>query len=239
MGSLNSAGYEAARGRWLMLLNDDVEVRTPGWDDIVRACTRAFPDEIALLHVNDLVFQTHLCTFPIVSRRFCAIVGGVCPREYVRYRIDDHIEDHFNLLAALGERRTIYLPDVVFEHHNYRTNAAGLRQYFSQPKLLEVDAATFQTLFEQRKRQALALMARIRGQGSIPKRWRRRLISIMDPFALRTPHRQWWWSAEGLVDRSREAPSTWQKFRTCMRERGWRGLARALYRRVPWYSATP
>src|SRR5262245_44170130 len=73
MGALNTAGYHASRGRWLMLLNDDVESRTPGWDDVIQACTRVFLDEIALIHVNDLVMQTHLCTFPIVSRRFCEI----------------------------------------------------------------------------------------------------------------------------------------------------------------------
>src|SRR5437870_6522897 len=43
MGSLNMAGYEAARGRLLMLLNDDVLARTPGWDDSVRACFAAYP----------------------------------------------------------------------------------------------------------------------------------------------------------------------------------------------------
>src|SRR5262245_9468962 len=30
MGALNIAGYEASRGRYLMLLNDDVIARTPG-----------------------------------------------------------------------------------------------------------------------------------------------------------------------------------------------------------------
>src|SRR5579884_3604785 len=33
MGALNSAGYEASSGDYLMLLNDDVVARTPGWDD--------------------------------------------------------------------------------------------------------------------------------------------------------------------------------------------------------------
>src|SRR5262249_38893742 len=110
MGALNAAGYGASTGRYVMLLNDDVVVRTPGWDAKIRACFRAFPDEILLVHVNDTVFQKALCTFPIVSRRFCELAGGICPCDYVRYRIDDHIEDVFNLLGVLGPRRSLYLP---------------------------------------------------------------------------------------------------------------------------------
>src|SRR5262249_47778852 len=54
MGALNMAGYDASRGRYLMLLNDDVIARTPGWDNAVRSCFAAYPDEILLVHVNDL-----------------------------------------------------------------------------------------------------------------------------------------------------------------------------------------
>ena len=45
MGALNMAGYEASSGRYLMLLNDDVIVRTPRWDETIAACFRDFPDE--------------------------------------------------------------------------------------------------------------------------------------------------------------------------------------------------
>src|SRR5437763_17033405 len=156
MGALNATGYEASSGRYLMLLNDDVVARTSGWDDRMLECFRACPDEILLVHVNDLIFRDELCTFPVVSRRFCELVGGICPREYVRYRIDDHIGDLFNLLAMLGERRTFYLPDVVFEHLNCqaapRSGRAGSviqrraprdRVYHSDPAVLAGDAHRF------------------------------------------------------------------------------------------------
>ena len=32
MGALNRACFEASTGRYVMLINDDVIVRTPGWD---------------------------------------------------------------------------------------------------------------------------------------------------------------------------------------------------------------
>src|SRR5262245_43550941 len=170
MGALNMAGYEASTGRYLMLLNDDVIARTPGWDRRVQACFDEVKDGILLVHVNDTVFQTALCTFPIVSRTFCELAGGICPREYVRYRIDDHIEDVFNMLGVLGARRSVYLPDVIFEHANYMVNASGVRQYFSEEKTLAVDAATFEALLPARKELALRVRGHIEGRADAAKR---------------------------------------------------------------------
>lgn len=107
MGALNVDGYEASRGEFVMLLNDDVVVRTRGWDRIALRWLRRFPDGVALVHVNDTLMRDHLCTFPLVSRRFCELAGGICPADYRRYRIDDHIEDVFNMLAVLGVRRSV------------------------------------------------------------------------------------------------------------------------------------
>src|SRR5262245_46691892 len=71
MGRLNQAGYEASRGEVVMLLNDDVVARTPGWDEAIRDCFRGYPDGVLLVHVNDTLMRRALCTFPVVSRRFC------------------------------------------------------------------------------------------------------------------------------------------------------------------------
>ncbi len=186
MGALNTAGYEASSGRYLMLLNDDVLARTPGWDERVLACFRACPDEVVLVHVNDLIFGDELCTFPVVSRCLCELAGGICPREYVRYRIDDHIGDLFNLLAVLGERRTFYLRDVVFEHRPGQGEA-----YRSDPAILAGDAARFEALFPQRKELALALKGHIDAEVRKVEmaRHRQQLESIRDPFSLRVPQR--------------------------------------------------
>jgi len=234
MGALNAAGYEAARGRYLMLLNDDVIPRTPGWDDVVRRIFAFYPDDIAMVHVNDLVMQRHLCTFPIVSRTYCRIAGGICPREYRRYRIDDHIEDHFNLLNVLGQRRIIYAPDVVFEHDNYSVNGDGLRQYFSDPTILAQDAPVFQRLFEERKRTALQLMARVAGRTKVPARWRRKLDRVHDSFALRTPDRQRIFTGGQIVEPwvLQPRPTLWGRAARCLRERGVAGLWSAVKTRI-------
>ncbi len=191
MGSLNMAGYEASSGRYLMLLNDDVVAQTPNWDQRVLACFRSFPDDIVLIHVNDLIFGNRLCTFPLVSRTFCRLAGGICPRAYTRYRIDDHIEDIFNLLGVLGERRSVFLPEVVFEHLNFGVSDAGERVHVPAPTILARDAHLFDALAPQRKRLALTL------QRWILRSYRRatrtagaqRLEAIEDSIGLRVPNR--------------------------------------------------
>ena len=122
MGGLNRACFEASTGRYVMLVNDDVIVRTPDWDAAVYATFARFDDDIALVHVNDLLFRERLCAFPILSRKACLEIG-VCPACYRRYRIDDHICDTYGLLAYVGHERRIYLKDVIFEHQNYTTAA--------------------------------------------------------------------------------------------------------------------
>src|ERR1035438_7501758 len=56
MGSLNMAGYRAATGKYLMLLNDDIVLQTPGWDERVMEAFRNYSDGIVLVHVNETIF---------------------------------------------------------------------------------------------------------------------------------------------------------------------------------------
>ncbi len=191
MGALNMAGYEACSGSYIMLLNDDVIVRTPGWDERVRACFQDFPDELVLIHTNDLLFGETLCTFPLVSRAYCDLAGGICPRDYIRYRIDDHIGDTFNLLALLGERRIVYLPDVVFEHFHYAEPVSGVREYTFDPRIMAVDAPRFEALRPQRAALALQLKQSIdeRSRTALNVVRREYLETAAHAFELRVPDR--------------------------------------------------
>ena len=163
MGELNMTAYKASSGKYIMLLNDDVIIRTPGWDDKILACFRSYADEIVLVHVNDLIFKERLCTFPFVSRRFCDLAGELCPEEYHRHRIDDHIYNIFNLLGVMGRTRIVYLPDVVFEHEHYTLSLLGRRKYGMQGRIRKEDARLFERLLPQRKKTAVNLMAYIDG----------------------------------------------------------------------------
>ena len=237
MGELNQAGYAASCGDWVMLLNDDVIVRTRGWDAIAADCLRRFPDPFVLVHVNDTLIREHLCVFPLVSRAFCELVGGICPADYLRYRIDDHIEDIFNLLTALGERRTVYLPDVIFEHTNAVDHPTAGRVYESDPAILALDADRFDALFPARKELALRVLDAIEG-GLEPWRAARCwevLSAISDPFALRVPGRQHIvrtsvWRRIGELMEQITRPFT--RARSCVKRKGWGGLAAAISRRL-------
>ncbi|MBM4348293.1 MAG: glycosyltransferase family 2 protein [Deltaproteobacteria bacterium] len=166
MGSLNRACFEASSGRYLILINDDVIIRTKGWDKTISAVYSTYSDDIALIHVNDLLFRESLCTFPILSRRACLKIG-ICPEEYRKYRIDDHIYDTYQMLAYLGHRRILYLADVVFEHdQKIRSYQTPISQVFkvengdinlSNKEIIESDNRIFDEKFEARKQDAMKL----------------------------------------------------------------------------------
>ena len=75
----------------------------------------------------------------------------------MRYYIDDHIYDVFELLAKHGHSRIIYMPDVVFEHLNVVINSAGKREYQYNSKIKAQDA----TLFYEMARARVALATRL------------------------------------------------------------------------------
>jgi hypothetical protein len=169
MGKLNRACFDASSGRYVMLINDDVILQTRNWDLLVAEAFARYEDDIALIHVNDLLFQEKLCTFPLLSRKACLEIG-ICPDYYKRYAIDDHIFDIYNILAYLGHDRMVYLPHVIFEHQNYEHLESGLntrhdklfvsanaRTYMPSPLIIAEDSARFSRAMDERKRAALKL----------------------------------------------------------------------------------
>ncbi|MBN9122101.1 MAG: glycosyltransferase [Planctomycetes bacterium] len=230
MGALNNAGFAASAGDYVMLLNDDVIVRTPGWDAIALRCFGRFPDPFALVHVNDTLMRDHLCTFPLTSRAFYELAGEVCSAEYERYRIDDHIEDVFNLLVVLGERRVVYLPDVVFEHDNATQHPEAGAVYLSDPVILAADAPRFDALLPRRKELAWRVCAAI---GARPDPSRVAAFgAVTDSFAIRSPGRQiairspWW---RGPLDAVRRVLGTVNR----ARRKSAGELLRAIRKRLP------
>jgi hypothetical protein len=151
-----------------MLVNDDIIVRTAGWDKQMLAAFRSCPDGIVLVHVNDLLFRETLCVFPCLTREFCLLTNGICEEGYRGYRIDDHIHNIFDLLSLLGHDRRIFLPDVVFEHTKVEHDAAGVPQYVLNPAIQEIDTKLFDSLLEERRQVALEAMRRSKA-GSLPK----------------------------------------------------------------------
>ncbi len=125
MGAIINKCYDKSRGKFIMLLNDDMIFRTENWDEKILKEFALFQDGIALIYGDDLYYGKKVPTFPILSRVACEIMGHVCPAEYKKHCIDPHLFDIFSRLADLGHNRLIYLPKVIFEHMHYGLSTAA------------------------------------------------------------------------------------------------------------------
>lgn len=120
MGALNTACLKESSGDIIILGNDDIIVRTPGWDRRICEAVNEFTDRIYLLYPNDLFKEGKLATFPILSKTACDAIGDPFPAIYRGAFIDVHLMDIFKKLEGYGQYRIKYLQDVVFEHMHYR-----------------------------------------------------------------------------------------------------------------------
>ena len=182
-------GYNASSGQYVMLLTDDVVIRSEGWDSKILSEFSRFPDGIAMVHVNDLIFKEKFCPFPVVSRKYCQIVGGLSPEGYARYRIDDHIFNIFNMLGVLGKRRIVYRGDLIFEHVHYIINKNGEREYKPNEKILETDEKLFRSQLSQRKAAVIRLLEYMDDFSTEKNKiYREALLEqIQDSFSIRRP----------------------------------------------------
>ncbi len=126
MGRIMRECYETSSGRWVMLMNDDVVIRTNGWDAAMLEAFEGFPDGVALVYGNDLDQGGRVPTFPAMPRSSSGMIGGPCPPDYLNLHIESHIFDIFNRLRALGHDRIRYLDGVVFEHMHYTVGKSGV-----------------------------------------------------------------------------------------------------------------
>ena len=156
MGRMNQMCYEASRGRYLMLMNDDVVFRTKAWDERTLNAFTRFPDDIALVYGNDLHQQESVATLPILSRAVCGVLGGICPRDYLNVYIDVHLLDVFKKLAKLGHHRIAYLADVIFEHMHHEVGKSSMDATYVK-KNERFDDLLFINLEDERWNQAKML----------------------------------------------------------------------------------
>lgn len=177
MGACNSSCLQLAQGEIIMLVNDDIVIRTPHWDEKIIALDTIFVDKIYLAYPNDL-FKKKWCSFPILSRRTCELLVEPYPKNYQGAFIDTHLFDVFQRLRKAGQDRTVYLKDVVFEHLHYRTGKAEFDETY-QDRGRYVDDVTFITLANMRAQQAQRLLSSLRQS--------KRSHSALSPISLPTP----------------------------------------------------
>lgn len=163
MGGYNSACLEQARGDIVILANDDMVIRTPGWDNMIAEMDAGFTDKIYLAYGNDLFKKGGLCTFPILSRRTCELLVEPYPTSYRGAFIDVHLFDIFKRLQHAGFNRVRYLDDVVFEHLHYRTGKAACDETYKRRGRFE-DDPTFIAMADIRSTGAKRLLNALRGE---------------------------------------------------------------------------
>jgi hypothetical protein len=164
MGAFNMACLERSRGRIIVLVNDDVVMRTDGWDDRVRELDRQFEDGIYLAYGDDLFKGKRISTFPILSRRACDVLVTPYPRVYKGGLIDYHLFDIFKRLEKRGHHRIRFLQSVIFEHMHYRTGKTAYDGTYGRRGRWD-DDATFLALGGVRQAAADRLAAAIAGDG--------------------------------------------------------------------------
>ncbi len=168
MGGYNSACLAKAQGEIIVLVNDDIVIRSKGWDERVRLLHGEFEDRIYLGYANDLFKKSKFCTFPILSKKTCALLEEPYPELYRRGFIDVHIFDIFKRLQYAGFDRIRYYNDLVFEHLHYRTGKATFDEVYAYTRTRRfADDPAFISLIPARSAAAHRLAGAI-GKGELP-----------------------------------------------------------------------
>lgn len=165
MGAYNSACCDAAQGDIIVLVNDDMVIKTRGWDVKLVDLDAGIADKIYLAYGNDLFKKGNLCTFPILSRRVCELLVEPYPKEYRGAFIDYHLFDIFKRLQHAGFDRIYYREDIVFEHLHYRTGKAPFDETY-ETRGRFADDPTFLALIDSRKKSADRLLNILNGDKS-------------------------------------------------------------------------
>jgi len=162
MGGYNTRCMENSSGDVVILLNDDLQVKTHGWDQKIIDFCRRMPDPIFLAYPDDME-APDLCTFPILSRTTCEIFVEPYPLQYEHLFIDDHIYDTFIRLKHLGHNRMFYLKDIELDHRHF-INGKQRQDVSYQHKNRYKDYITYISLAPLRQAAATRLHAAIEGK---------------------------------------------------------------------------
>jgi hypothetical protein len=167
MGAINTACLGRSSGDIVILANDDIVVRTAGWDAVLRENHVKFRDQVYLAWPNDTFASRRMSTFPILSRATCELLIDPFPEEYRSAFIDYELFDIFTRLQRLGHDRLVYLENVVFEHRHHRAGKRPIDATSRRRRRFE-DDMTFLDRRIVRQQQALRSAARIENREPPP-----------------------------------------------------------------------
>lgn len=156
MGALNTRCLKKATGDLIMLVNDDILIRSQNWDYEFIKATKKLPDGIFLMHTKDGYKDQSFPLFPILSKIGCKLLQDPYPNAYCGDCIDSHIFDIFLRLKDLGHNRIIYLSEVLFEHMHFSIGKAPIDEIYKKRSRTKGNQ-TFYSLWKQREQSAVFL----------------------------------------------------------------------------------
>ena len=166
MGACNTVCFMLSKGQIIMLINDDMIIRTKNWDEYIMNLHNIFNDRIYLAYGNDLMKKSNLCTFPIISRKFCNLIKYPFPIEYKGAFIDTHLFDIFQRIKKLGSDRILYEERLIVEHMHYRLGKSTKDSTYSDRNRF-ADDAPFHAMQKYRSNLALELHLHITKKNKI------------------------------------------------------------------------
>ena len=152
-------------GDMLIMAADDQTYNTSGWDRRLDEERAVCPDELFCMWFNDGYWGERLCTFPIVSRHWCKLLGYFVPPFFERLYGDLWIMD---IAMRIGRLR--YIPDVLTEHLHWSYGKAPIDATYEQ----QVDFSGNAKPVVQRDMDLFCLTSHYRETDA------RRLIAAMD-----------------------------------------------------------
>lgn len=163
MGELNTRCLRASSGEIIMLVNDDILIRSKNWDTHLIDADHLFSDGVYLFHVKDGFKNEKFPIFPILSKRFCDLIQDPYPAEFNGDGNDSHLYDIFLRLQDLGHERIIYLPQIFFEHMHYKLGKAKNDATYQSRSHLDSNK-TFYNLWRYRENQVARIAAFLNGE---------------------------------------------------------------------------
>jgi hypothetical protein len=167
MGALNTRCLHRAQGQVIILANDDLVMRTIGWDHILHEAIQEISDEIYLIHVRDEMKNERFPCFPILSRACCTALQDPFPSLYPGDGIDLHLHDIFLQLRELGFPRIRYLPHITMEHQHPATGRAHTDSIY-QTRSHRAGNQVFYALWRERETAARRLASVIQHPRLLP-----------------------------------------------------------------------
>lgn len=152
MGGMNTFLLNNSTGKIIILINDDIIIKSKNWDKKIRDFDHSIKDNIYLAYPNDLYKKKDLCTFPVLSKKTTEILIKPYPIEYSGSFIDTHLLDIFMRLKKVNLSKIYYLEDIIFEHLHFRAKKNVKDEIYLLRNRFEGDNE-FHSLIDLRKTQ--------------------------------------------------------------------------------------